>query len=84
MSDESRGARQAPVPAAATQATCREYPEAYYEYLARSMGEEQAAWARLSPAEREAELERIHATSDSPDDLALWPPELSGGTLQSR
>ena len=56
-----------------------EYPEAYYEYLARALGEEQAAWARLSPEEREAELERLHAISSSPDDLALWPPELNGG-----
>ena len=48
------------------------------------MGEEQAAWARLSPDEREAELERIHATSNSPDDLALWPPELDGGPLATR
>lgn len=58
-----------------------EYPEAYYEYLARTMGEQQAAWARLSREERETELTLLHLTSDSPDDLALWPPELNGGRL---
>ena len=68
MSDETNTPPAAP-----------EYPEAYYEYLVRTIGEEQAAWARLSREEREAELERLHATSNSPDDLALWPPELNGG-----
>ena len=56
-----------------------EYPEEYYEHLARTLGEEQAAWARLPRDRREAELELIHATSNSPDDLAMWPPELNGG-----
>jgi hypothetical protein len=56
-----------------------EYSEEYYDHIARTMGEEQAAWARLSPEERERELGWIHANFNSPDDLALWPPELDGG-----
>jgi len=56
-----------------------EYPEDYYEHLARTLGEEQAAWARLPRAEREAELTWIHESFNTPDDLAVWPPELDGG-----
>jgi hypothetical protein len=55
------------------------YPEDYYEHLARTLGEEQAAWARLPRAEREAELAWIHERFNTPDDLAIWPPELNGG-----
>ena len=57
----------------------QEYPDDYYEHLARTLGEEQAAWARLPRELREAEMEILYAQGDSPDDLALWPPELSGG-----
>ena len=64
-----------------TKSLALEYPEEYYQHLARTLGEEQAAWARLQPEQREAELERIHASCDSPDDLAIWPPELNGGRL---
>jgi hypothetical protein len=56
-----------------------EYSEEYYELLERIMGEEQAAWARLPAAEREAEIEWYHANFDTPDDLAECPPELDGG-----
>ncbi len=56
-----------------------EYPEDYYQHLARTLGEEQAEWARLPRDQREAELERIHLSANSPDDLAVWPPELDGG-----
>ncbi len=55
-----------------------EYPDDYYEHIARTLGEEQAAWARLPRAEREAELRRLYETSSSPDDWAIWPPELGG------
>ncbi len=55
------------------------YSEDYYENLARTLGEEKAAWARLPPAERERELRWYHAHFDTPDDLADWPPELDGG-----
>ncbi len=55
------------------------YPEDYYEHLARTLGEEQAAWARLSREEREKELTWIHQNLNTPDDLAVWPPELNGG-----
>jgi len=54
------------------------YPDDYYEHIARTLGEEQAAWARLPRAEREAELRRLYETSSSPNDLAIWPPELGG------
>jgi hypothetical protein len=57
-----------------------EYPEDYFEHLARTLGEEQAAWARLPREEREAELTRLHEDLNTPDDLAVWPPELNGGT----
>lgn len=60
------------------------YPEDYYEHLARTLGEEQAAWARLPRAEREKQLRWFHATFDTPDDLALWPPELDGGLHNGR
>jgi hypothetical protein len=56
-----------------------EYSEEYYEHLARTMGEESAAWARLSPEERENELRWYHENFNTPDDLAEWPPELDGG-----
>jgi hypothetical protein len=56
-----------------------DYPEEYYEHIARTLGEEQAAWARLPCEERERELRWYHANFDTPSDLAIWPPELSGG-----
>ena len=56
-----------------------EYPEEYYEHLARTMGEERAAWARLPPEERLKELRWYHEHFNTPDDLDEWPPELSGG-----
>jgi hypothetical protein len=56
-----------------------EYPDWYYEHLERLLGEERAAWARLPPQEREMELRWQHATFNTPDDLAVWPPELDGG-----
>lgn len=59
------------------------YPEDYYEHIARTLGEEVAAWARLPRAEREAELRRLHESCDTPDDLAVWPPELNGGPERS-
>ncbi len=55
-----------------------EYPDDYYEQIARTLGEEQAAWARLPRAERETELRRLYETSSSPDERAIWPPELGG------
>lgn len=56
-----------------------EYPEFYYEILESYVGEEAAAWARLPPAERERELRWLHENFNTPDDLAVWPPELDGG-----
>ena len=56
-----------------------QYSEEYYEHLARTMGEEQAAWARLPRVERERELRWYHENFDTPDDKAEWPPELDGG-----
>lgn len=56
------------------------YSEEYYESLARTLGEERAAWARLSPEEREQELRWYHDHFNTPDDLSLWPPELGGGS----
>lgn len=55
------------------------YPDDYYEHIARTLGEEHAAWARLPRAQREAELTRLHLAFNTPDDLAVWPPELNGG-----
>lgn len=55
------------------------YSENYYEILARDLGEEKAAWARLPYDERMKELELLHAQFDTPDDLSLWPAELDGG-----
>lgn len=55
------------------------YSETYYEILARDLGDEKAAWARLPYAERMRELEWVHATFNTPDDLSLWPAELDGG-----
>lgn len=43
------------------------------------MGEERAAWARLPREEREKELRWYHDNFNTPDDLAIWPPELDGG-----
>ena len=56
----------------------REYPEEFYEHLARTLGEEQAAWARLPREQRESELNWLHANFNTPDDLSVWPPELGG------
>jgi hypothetical protein len=56
-----------------------DYPDWYYELLALTMGEEKAAWARLPPHEREAELTALHRAFDTPDDLSAWPAELDGG-----
>ena len=53
--------------------------EDYYEHLARTLGEEQAAWARLPREEREKELRWHHENFNTPNDLAIWPPELNGG-----
>ncbi|MDZ4742331.1 MAG: hypothetical protein SGI98_02800 [Verrucomicrobiota bacterium] len=53
-------------------------PEEYYELLERELGQEKADWARLPYDERMKELERIHATFNTPDDLSCWPPELGG------
>ncbi len=59
----------------------RQYSEEYYEWLARAMGEEAAAWARLPPEEREKELTWYHENFNTPDDLSLWPPELGGDSM---
>lgn len=56
-----------------------QYDDAYYEHIARTIGPEQAAWARLPRHEREAELRQMHASANTPDDIAIWPPELDGG-----
>jgi hypothetical protein len=56
-----------------------EYPEFYYEILEGYLGPEAAAWARLPPEDRERELRWFHENFNTPDDLAWWPPELSGG-----
>lgn len=56
-----------------------EYSEEYYEWLAGAMGEEKAAWARLPREQREQELRWYHDNFNTPDDLAVWPPELGGG-----
>ena len=66
-------------PSAPGPAPADDYPDWYYELLARTMGEEKAAWARLSPREREAELTALHRAFDTPDDLSAWPAELDGG-----
>ena len=60
------------------------YPETYYQHLEKILGPEQAAWARLPRAERERELKWLHANFDTPDDLAVWPPELDGGRHNER
>jgi hypothetical protein len=54
-------------------------PEEYYEHLADTMGQEAADWARLPREEREEELRWYHENFNTPDDLAVWPPELDGG-----
>ncbi|MBI4864353.1 MAG: hypothetical protein HY815_29450 [Candidatus Riflebacteria bacterium] len=56
-----------------------EYPEEYYEHLARTLGDERADWARLPPEERLRQLRWVHENLDTPDDLDEWPPELGGG-----
>lgn len=56
-----------------------EYPEWYYEHIARTLGEEAAAWARLPREERERELDEMQRSFNTPNDLADWPPELGGG-----
>ena len=57
------------------------YSEEYYDWLAQALGEERAAWARLPPDDRMKELRWYHANFDTPDELALWPPELDGGVF---
>ena len=47
--------------------------------MARILGEERTAWTRLPPEERERELRWCHENFNTPDDLAVWPPELDGG-----
>ncbi|MBL8753590.1 MAG: hypothetical protein JNK15_09835 [Planctomycetes bacterium] len=54
------------------------YSEAYYEHIARTMGQAAADWARLPRAERERELTRLHAMFNTQDDLSIWPAELGG------
>jgi hypothetical protein len=54
------------------------YSDAYYDHLARTMGEAAAEWARLPRAERERELTKLHLLFNTPDDLSTWPPELGG------
>jgi hypothetical protein len=56
-----------------------ELSEEYYEILARTMGEERAAWARLPREEREKELRWYHDNFNTPDDLSVRPPQLGGG-----
>ncbi|MCB1095800.1 MAG: hypothetical protein KDN22_09515 [Verrucomicrobiae bacterium] len=58
------------------------YPEAYYEHIAETMGQEAADWARLPREEREKVLTWYHANFNTPDDLSPWPPEL--GELNDR
>jgi hypothetical protein len=53
-----------------------EMPEDYYERLADRMGQEAADWARLPREERENEIRWYHANFNTPDDLAVWPPEM--------
>ena len=53
-----------------------EMSEEYYERLADSMGQEAADWARLPREEREKELRWYHQNFNTPDDLAVWPPEM--------
>jgi hypothetical protein len=43
------------------------------------MGREKADWARLPRAERERVLTWYHNNFNTPDDLAVWPPEIDGG-----
>jgi hypothetical protein len=56
-----------------------DYSEEYYNHLARTMGEERAAWARLPREEREKKLRWYHDNFNTLDDLAIWPPERDGG-----
>lgn len=56
-----------------------EFPEWYYEHIAATIGEEAAAWARLPREERERELAVLQSNFNTPDDLAVWLPELDGG-----
>lgn len=57
----------------------RDYPDRYYDILARDLGEERARWARLPYADRMRELAWYHANFNTPDDLSPWPAELDGG-----
>ena len=57
----------------------RDYPDRYYDILARDLGEERARWARLPYADRMRELAWYHANFKTPDDLSPWPAELDGG-----
>jgi hypothetical protein len=49
------------------------------EHLGRTMGEERAAQARLPREERWQEPRWYHDNFNTPDDLAIWPPDLDGG-----
>lgn len=60
-----------------------ELSDEYYEALARTMGDERAAWARLPREEREKELRWYHDNFNTPDDLAVRPLELDGGKYNS-
>ena len=53
--------------------------EECYGCLARTRGEERAAWWRLPREDREKELRGYHDNFNTPGDLAIWPPELDGG-----
>jgi hypothetical protein len=57
----------------------RDYPDRYYDILARDLGEDRARWARLPYADRMRELAWYHANFNTPDDLSPWPAELDGG-----
>lgn len=59
-----------------------ELSEEYFERLARTLGEEAAAWARLTPEQREEELRWFHENFNTPDDLSLRPPELGGDSFK--
>jgi hypothetical protein len=56
-----------------------DYSEEHNESLARSIGKERAAWARLPREEREKERRWCHDNFNTPDDLAIWPSELDDG-----
>lgn len=54
------------------------YSEAYYQHIAKILGDAAAAWARLPRVERYRELKLLHRQFNTPDDLSIWPPELGG------